>query len=66
VLPNIYDREQLAEFAAAPEVPALTGEELARVAELTKTNFGVPDEKMSYKGTMSYDDVGKAPAAAGV
>ena len=30
VLPNIYDREQLREFAAAPSTPPLTPEELAR------------------------------------
>jgi aryl-alcohol dehydrogenase-like predicted oxidoreductase len=66
VLPNIYDREQLAEFAATSDTPILSPEELARIAELAKTNFGIPDEKMSYKGTMSYGDVGKAPAAAGV
>jgi aryl-alcohol dehydrogenase-like predicted oxidoreductase len=53
VLPNIYDAEQLQEFAAAPDTPALTGEELARIAELTKTNFGIGDEPVSYKGTMT-------------
>jgi len=66
VLPNIYDAEQLAEFAAAPETPALTTEELARVADLAKTNFGVPGEAANYKGTMSYAELGKAPATAGV
>jgi len=52
VLPNIYDREQLREFAAAPDTPRLTAEELARIAELRKTNFGVGPETMRYKGTM--------------
>ena len=64
VLPNIYDREQLVEFATAPDTPALTSDELARIAELAKTNFGVESETMNYKGTMSYDDVAQAPAAA--
>ncbi|QIN79736.1 aldo/keto reductase [Rubrobacter marinus] len=41
VLPNIYDDEQLDEFAAAPETPDLTEEELARVAELYESNFGL-------------------------
>ena len=34
VLPNIYDREQLVEFAAAPDAPALEPAELARIDEL--------------------------------
>jgi aryl-alcohol dehydrogenase-like predicted oxidoreductase len=40
-LPNIYDEEQLDEFAAAPDTPDLTEEELARVAELYENNFGL-------------------------
>jgi aryl-alcohol dehydrogenase-like predicted oxidoreductase len=52
-LPNIYDREQLREFATAPDTPRLTADELARVAELTETNFGVVEEAMKYKGTMT-------------
>jgi aryl-alcohol dehydrogenase-like predicted oxidoreductase len=40
-LPNIYDDEQLDEFAAAPDTPDLTGEELARVAELYENDFGL-------------------------
>jgi aryl-alcohol dehydrogenase-like predicted oxidoreductase len=40
-LPNIYDEGQLEEFAAAPETPDLTEEELSRVAELYETNFGL-------------------------
>jgi aryl-alcohol dehydrogenase-like predicted oxidoreductase len=52
-LPNIYDREQLREFAGAPDTPRLTADELARVAELTETNFGVVEEAMKYKGTMT-------------
>jgi aryl-alcohol dehydrogenase-like predicted oxidoreductase len=52
-LPNIYDRDQLREFAGAPDTPALTADELARVAELTATNFGVEEEPMKYKGTMA-------------
>jgi aryl-alcohol dehydrogenase-like predicted oxidoreductase len=33
-LPNIYNEEQLEEFATAPDTPDLTDEELSRVAEL--------------------------------
>jgi aryl-alcohol dehydrogenase-like predicted oxidoreductase len=39
VLPNIYDSEQLREFAAAPDTPALTASELERVAELYASDF---------------------------
>jgi aryl-alcohol dehydrogenase-like predicted oxidoreductase len=52
-LPNIYDAEQLEEFAKAPETPRLTPEELAKVAELARENFGVADETPRYKGTMT-------------
>lgn len=40
-LPNIYNEEQLLEFAAAPETPALTEDELSRLAVLYEHNFGV-------------------------
>jgi aryl-alcohol dehydrogenase-like predicted oxidoreductase len=40
-LPNIYDEEQLEEFAAAPETPDLTEEELVRIEELYENNFGL-------------------------
>lgn len=43
-LPNIYDAEQLAEFAAAPDVPNLTAGELARIQALYDDNFGLPRE----------------------
>ena len=50
VLPNIYDLEQLQEFAAAPDLPDLTAEDLSRTAELEKINFGVEEEAMKMKG----------------
>lgn len=40
-LPNVYDEEQLVEFAAASDTPEFTPEELARVAELYAENFGL-------------------------
>jgi aryl-alcohol dehydrogenase-like predicted oxidoreductase len=48
-LPNIYDDEQLDEFAAAPDTPDLSQDELERVAELYENNFGLEasDEKAS-------------------
>jgi aryl-alcohol dehydrogenase-like predicted oxidoreductase len=53
VLPNIYDREQLAEFAAAPDAPALSTEELTRINALYKSNFGIDEPPMAFKGTMT-------------
>ena len=53
VLPNIYNHEQLREFAAASDAPALTAEELAGVGALIATNFGVEEPPMNYKGTMT-------------
>jgi len=52
-LPNIYDSAQLDEFAAASDLADLAPGQLARVAELAATNFGVQEEPMQYKGTMS-------------
>ncbi len=40
-LPNIYGEEQIEEFTATSETPDLTAEELARVAELYETGFGL-------------------------
>lgn len=55
VLPNIYDRTQLAEFAAAADSPPLTAQERARVADLYSANFGIDEQPMNFKGTMSRD-----------
>jgi len=41
VLPNLYDMDQLEEFAAASDIPDLTNAELARIDELYATNFGL-------------------------
>ena len=51
-LPNIYDMEQLKEFAEAADKPDLSGAEMQRVAELSQRNFGVEEGPMAYKGTM--------------
>jgi aryl-alcohol dehydrogenase-like predicted oxidoreductase len=64
VLPNIYDREQLHEFATAPDTPKLTPDELSRIAALAATNFGVEEEPMKYKGTMTPPDAQVAVAHA--
>lgn len=52
VLPNIYDAEQLAEFAKAPDLPPLSAEEMERVAALVGENFGLEPEEAKFKGTM--------------
>ena len=59
-LPNIYNEEQLIEFAKAPETPPLTSDELARIEDLYSENFGLDPEEPKYKGTMAM------PAAAAV
>ncbi len=53
VLPNIYDRPQLAEFAAAPDAPPLEASELARIEALYAANFGIAEPPMAFKGTMT-------------
>jgi aryl-alcohol dehydrogenase-like predicted oxidoreductase len=40
-LPNIYGRDQITEFAGASDVADLTADELARVEQLYRDNFGV-------------------------
>jgi hypothetical protein len=44
VLPNIYEEAQLIEFAGATEKPALSDDELARIAELRLPEKGRHDE----------------------
>src|SRR5947199_2720125 len=60
-LPNVYDDEQLAEFAAVSEKPDLTRDQMQRVARLNETNFGVEEPPMNYKGTMTRES---APAVS--
>jgi Predicted oxidoreductases (related to aryl-alcohol dehydrogenases) len=51
-LPNIYNEEQIVEFAKAPETPALTSDELSRINHLYAANFGLEPEELKFKGTM--------------
>jgi aryl-alcohol dehydrogenase-like predicted oxidoreductase len=51
-LPNIYNEEQLTEFAKAPECPPLTPDDLAKIDDLYSKNFGVEEETPKFKGTM--------------
>lgn len=50
VLPNIYDADQLAEFAAAADTDDLSADEVARCAELYAANFGVTATSASPEG----------------
>ncbi|HET6887203.1 MAG TPA: aldo/keto reductase [Candidatus Udaeobacter sp.] len=60
-LPNIYNEEQLVEFAKAPECPALTTDDMAKIEELYSGNFGVEEAPAKFKGTM---ELSKETAAA--
>lgn len=51
-LPNIYNEEQLVEFAKAPDCPPLTADDLAKIEGLHANNFGVENEPSKFKGTM--------------
>ena len=44
-LPNIYDREQLVEFAGASEVADISDEEAATIEALFESNYGLPGEE---------------------
>jgi len=52
VLPNIYDDEQIREFAAAPDCAPLSAADLARVQSLVASHFGLEPEESKFKGTM--------------
>ena len=60
-LPNIYNEEQLVEFARAPECPPLTVDDMAKIDELYSGNFGIEEEPPKFKGTM---ELPKETAAA--
>jgi aryl-alcohol dehydrogenase-like predicted oxidoreductase len=51
-LPNIYNEEQLVEFARAPETPSLSSDDMERIAELYAENFGIEEDPPKFKGTM--------------
>ncbi len=44
-LPNIYDADQVYEFAGAADAPVITDDEAARVERLFETNYGLPVEQ---------------------
>jgi aryl-alcohol dehydrogenase-like predicted oxidoreductase len=51
-LPNIYNEDQLVEFAKAPGTPALASDDLAKIDSLYASNFGLEPEELKFKGTM--------------
>ena len=51
-LPNIYNEEQLMEFAKAPECPSLTADDVNKLENLYSENFGLESEEPKFKGTM--------------
>ena len=51
-LPNIYEEAQLIEFANAPDSPALTSDDTAKIDSLYAENFGIEEEPPKFKGTM--------------
>jgi aryl-alcohol dehydrogenase-like predicted oxidoreductase len=55
-LPNIYNEEQLVEFARAPATAALTADEFGRIDELYRDNFGLELEEPKFKGTMELQE----------
>jgi len=54
-LPNVYDDEQVAEFAATSDAPDLSSDAMRRIHSLDATNFGVDEDPMKYKGAMTRD-----------
>jgi aryl-alcohol dehydrogenase-like predicted oxidoreductase len=60
-LPNIYNEEQLVEFAKAPDSPPLTTDDMAKIDYLYSENFGIEEEQPRFKGTM---EMSKETAAA--
>src|SRR5438874_7158682 len=59
-LPNIYNEEQLIEFAKASETPSLTSEDMERIAELYAENFGMEEDPPKFKGTMDLAETAAA------
>jgi aryl-alcohol dehydrogenase-like predicted oxidoreductase len=51
-LPNIYNEEQLIEFAKAPDCPPLASGDMAKIDTLYADNFGLSPEEPKFKGTM--------------
>lgn len=50
-LPNVYDFDQLEEFAAASDTPPLSADEMARIADLYDHDFYLPDRQAGLQET---------------
>ncbi|HLW34492.1 MAG TPA: aldo/keto reductase [Chthoniobacterales bacterium] len=59
-LPNIYNEEQLIEFAKAPDCQLLTADDLAKIDDLYSKNFGLEPEEHKFKGTMVPEETAAA------
>jgi aryl-alcohol dehydrogenase-like predicted oxidoreductase len=59
-LPNIYNEEQLIEFAKSSETAALSSDEMARIDDLYSSNFGLEPEELKFKGTMELQETAAA------
>jgi len=51
-LPNIYEEEQLVEFAKASDCPPLTEDDMVKIENLYSENFGIEEAPAKFKGTM--------------
>jgi aryl-alcohol dehydrogenase-like predicted oxidoreductase len=51
-LPNIYNEEQLVEFAKAPDCLPVTADDMAKIEKLYSENFGIEEGPPKFKGTM--------------
>ncbi len=49
-LPNIYNEEQLVEFAKAPDCPSLTADDMVKIEKLYSENFGIEEAPPKFKG----------------
>ena len=63
-LPNIYNEEQLIEFAKAPDSPALSSDEVEKIVDLHSENFGVEEDPPKFKGTMRLSETPQSTQTA--
>lgn len=49
-LPNIYDADQIEDFAGTTDCTDITADEISRLADLYAENFGIDEPVMDFKG----------------
>jgi aryl-alcohol dehydrogenase-like predicted oxidoreductase len=54
ILPNIYNAEQIREFAATSECPPLQDSEMELIRKLVDSHFGLEVEEHKFKGEMAF------------